>query len=77
MKETDAGLYRCQVLVELNEILSADVQLEVLQPPTILKNSSVSLTVREYESVTLECYADGVPVPEVSWIQLSSNKIYR
>ncbi|XP_001945161.1 lachesin [Acyrthosiphon pisum] len=67
IQETDAGYYRCQVLLGLNNKISADVELEVRRPPIISDNSTRSLVVNEGQPVKLECYAGGFPSPRVSW----------
>jgi len=67
IQETDAGFYRCQVLLGLNNKISAEVELEVRRPPIISDNSTRSLVVNEGQGVKLECYAGGFPIPRVSW----------
>lgn len=67
IQETDAGYYQCQVIIALNNKISAEVDLQVRRPPIISDNSTRSLVVSEGESVRLECYAGGYPPPRVSW----------
>lgn len=67
VKKTDVGRYRCQVLMDLKEILSADVVFHVRYPPVIFDNSTTTFAVGEGKPVKLECYADGLPAPVVYW----------
>lgn len=67
IQETDAGYYRCQVIIGLNNKISAEVDLQVRRPPVISDNSTRSLVVSEGQPVTLECYAAGHPMPRISW----------
>nr|CAD7406103.1 unnamed protein product [Timema poppensis] len=67
IQETDAGYYQCQVIIALNNKISAEVDLQVRRPPIISDNSTRSLVVSEGQSVKLDCYAGGYPPPRVSW----------
>lgn len=67
IQETDAGYYQCQVLISLNNRISAEVDLQVRRPPIISDNSTRSLVVSEGQGVKLECYAGGYPPPRISW----------
>ncbi|XP_046382587.1 lachesin isoform X1 [Ischnura elegans] len=67
IQETDAGIYHCQVIIAVNNEISADVDLLVRRPPIISDNSTRSLVVSEGEAVRLECYAGGFPQPRISW----------
>ncbi|PSN51322.1 Lachesin [Blattella germanica] len=67
IQETDAGYYQCQVLISLNNRISAEVDLQVRRPPIISDNSTRSLVVSEGQSVKLECYAGGYPPPRITW----------
>ncbi|CAG0887216.1 unnamed protein product [Darwinula stevensoni] len=67
IQEADAGTYQCQVLITVQNRITADVLLSVRQPPVISDNSTRSVVVSEGQSVTLECYASGYPLPRVSW----------
>ncbi|KAK6634028.1 hypothetical protein RUM44_004635 [Polyplax serrata] len=67
IQETDAGFYQCQVIIELNNKISAEVELQVRRLPIISDNSTRSLVVSEGQSVQLECYAGGFPQPRISW----------
>lgn len=67
IQETDAGFYRCQIIVSIMLKVSAEVELQLRQPPIIFDNSTRSLIVTEQQSVTLECYAGGHPQPNIYW----------
>ncbi|XP_060843877.1 lachesin-like [Rhopalosiphum padi] len=67
IQETDAGFYRCEVVLGLNNKIAADTELVVRRRPFISDNSTRSLIVNEGQPVKLECYAGGYPSPTVSW----------
>ncbi|XP_043475633.1 lachesin-like isoform X1 [Leptopilina heterotoma] len=67
IQETDAGVYQCQIIITINNVITADVELRVRQPPVISDNSTRSLVVSETQPVQLECYAGGYPTPRISW----------
>lgn len=67
IQETDAGFYVCQVVISINNRISAEVELQVRRPPIISDNSTRSLVVSEGQSVQLECHAGGFPTPRISW----------
>jgi len=67
IQETDAGTYRCQVILSVNNRISADVELQVRRAPIITDNSTRSIIVSEGVQVNLECYATGFPPPKVLW----------
>ncbi|XP_073978485.1 septate junction protein lachesin isoform X2 [Rhodnius prolixus] len=67
IQETDAGIYQCQVIISVNNKVSAEVELQVRRPPIISDNSTRSIVVSEGQTVLLECYAGGYPRPKISW----------
>lgn len=67
IQETDAGTYQCQVILSVNNKISADVDLSVRRPPVISDNSTQSLVVSEGKPVQMECYAGGYPHPTITW----------
>uniref|UniRef100_A0A8D8ZRN9 Lachesin n=1 Tax=Cacopsylla melanoneura TaxID=428564 RepID=A0A8D8ZRN9_9HEMI len=67
IQETDAGIYKCEVIISLNNKVSAEVELIVRRPPVISDNSTRSVIVSEGQSVNLYCYANGYPQPTISW----------
>jgi len=67
IKETDAGVYQCSIVLSTVSKVSADVKLSVWRPPVISDNSTQSLVATEGYSVQMECYADGNPTPTITW----------
>ena len=67
IQETDAGYYQCQVVLSLNNVVTAKVELQVRKPPFISDNSTRSEVVVEGTEVQLECYAGGFPTPKITW----------
>ncbi|CAL8130911.1 unnamed protein product [Orchesella dallaii] len=67
LQETDAGTYQCQILIGVNNRVTAEIDVRVRIPPVISDNSTRSLVVSEGDEVTLECYASGFPTPKISW----------
>ncbi|KAK7575724.1 hypothetical protein V9T40_012010 [Parthenolecanium corni] len=68
IQETDAGFYRCQILISsTTKPVTAEVELEVRRPPIIFDNSTRAVVTIEGLSVTLACYAGGHPSPIISW----------
>lgn len=51
----------------MNNLLNAEVELQVRRPPIISDNSTQSLVVSEGQPVMLECYASGFPPARISW----------
>lgn len=67
IQETDAGIYQCQVILSVNNKISAEVELQVRRPPIITDNSTQSIVASEENSVQMECYASGYPTPTITW----------
>ncbi|XP_043475593.1 lachesin-like [Leptopilina heterotoma] len=67
VQKKDAGLYECQIVATIFNVITADVELHVRRPPVINDNSTRSLVVSEGQTVQLECYADGYPTPRIFW----------
>lgn len=67
LQETDAGTYQCEVVLSVNNKISAETRLSVRQPPVITDNSTQSVVTMEGESVYMECYAIGFPQPKIVW----------
>jgi len=83
IQEVDTGIYRCQIVIGLHDIISAEVELKVRGPPMIHDNSTSSMVVMEGQQVTLECYTRGYPIPKIYWkrevngISLASRSIFK
>ncbi|XP_050717451.1 lachesin-like [Eriocheir sinensis] len=67
IQESDGGDYMCQVLIGINNRITANVNLLVRRPPVISDNSTRSVVASEGDSVELSCYAGGMPIPDISW----------
>ncbi|XP_029177585.1 lachesin isoform X2 [Nylanderia fulva] len=67
IQETDAGFYQCRIQISVNNLINAEVELQVRRPPIISDNSTQSLVVSEGQAIMLECYASGFPLPRISW----------
>jgi len=67
VQRSDEGRYECQIIVGINNKVTQDLYLRVLEPPVINDNSTRSVVVNEFESATLECTAKGSPLPRIEW----------
>lgn len=67
IQETDAGIYQCEVVLSVNNKITAEVELSVRRPPIISDNSTQSIVASEGQSVQMECYASGYPTPTIIW----------
>ncbi|XP_061680955.1 hemicentin-1 isoform X2 [Syngnathoides biaculeatus] len=65
----DAGRYTCIASNNAGEE-KKDFDLDVLVPPSILQEGSVTDTkVKERHNITLSCEASGNPIPEIIWLK--------
>lgn len=64
----DAGEYECRA-TNIAGVASQTATINVIQPPQIriLPENSGLLTLTEGDELKLECFADGVPKPNVEW----------
>lgn len=67
VQESDAGTYMCEVVLSMNNKISAETRLSVRRPPFITDNSTQSIVTTEGESIQMECYASGFPPPKIVW----------
>lgn len=67
VQRSDEGRYECQIIVGINNKVTEDLYLRVLEPPVINDNSTRSVMKNQYESATLECTAKGSPQPRIEW----------
>jgi hypothetical protein len=67
IQETDAGIYQCEVVLSVNNKITAEVELSVRRPPIISDNSTQSIVASEGQAVQMECYASGYPTPTIIW----------
>lgn len=67
LQETDAGVYQCEVVLSVNNKISAETRLSVRRPPAITDNSTQSIVTTEGQPIEMECYAIGFPPPKIVW----------
>jgi neuronal growth regulator 1 len=67
LQETDAGTYQCEVVLSVNNKITAQTHLSVRRPPVITDNSTQAIVTTEGEQVLMECYATGFPTPKIVW----------
>jgi neuronal growth regulator 1 len=67
LQETDAGVYQCEVVLSVNNKITAETRLSVRRPPIITDNSTQSIVTTEGQSIRMECYASGFPPPKIVW----------
>jgi len=67
IQETDVGLYVCEVAISSINKIKAEVWLHVRIPPIISDNSTRSIITSTGANASLECYADGYPLPRITW----------
>ncbi len=64
MTLSDAATYQCQVVVGLNDMITADVELRVKRAPSMTDlGSEPSVRARMGQEAVIECVARGVPNP--------------
>lgn len=65
--KSDEGRYQCQVVADLINVITADVDLKVKVPP-VMNNETEPLVMAEVGKVAeLTCEADGFPSPKIIW----------
>lgn len=67
LQAADAGTYQCEVVLSVNNKISADTELSVRRPPVITDNSTQAIVTSEGYPVRLDCFAEGFPTPRVYW----------
>lgn len=65
--DTDAGYYKCSVVLSMETQLHREIQLQVKYPPVIYDNSTSTVVVPLNGSTKLECFVAGHPNPRVVW----------
>ncbi|XP_068687447.1 uncharacterized protein [Montipora foliosa] len=71
----DAGQYSCIGYNDLGYGPPATAELFVKHPPRIKELPQTSYTANETHSVTMVCWAEGVPKPKVTWKKSSTDQI--
>ena len=59
--------YQCQVVVSLNNMVTADVEVKVKMPPVISEDVALVKRVVAGETAELVCEAAGFPSPKITW----------
>jgi neuronal growth regulator 1 len=67
LQETDAGVYQCEVVLSVNNKITAETRLSVRQPPIITDNSTQSIVTTEGQAIEMQCFAHGFPQPKIVW----------
>lgn len=67
LQESDAGVYQCEIVLSVNNKITAETRLSVRRPPVITDNSTQSIVTSEGQSIQMECYATGFPSPKIVW----------
>ncbi|XP_072176576.1 hemicentin-1-like [Diadema setosum] len=66
-QHTDSGGYTC-VATNIIDSDREDIHLQVLVPPRVSTEREV-MTIRRYQSVTLQCEAIAFPAPTITWLK--------
>lgn len=71
----EAGEYECRA-TNIAGVASQTATINVQQPPQIriLPDNNGLLTLTEGDELKLECFADGVPKPNVEWKEPSDSR---
>lgn len=67
LQAQDAGTYQCEIVLSVNNKITAETELAVRRPPIITDNSTQAIVTSEGLPVQLDCFADGFPQPRVYW----------
>jgi neuronal growth regulator 1 len=68
LQETDAGVYQCEVVLSVNNKITAETRLSVRQPPIISDNSTSGIIANEGQPIQMECYATGKKYTKLSFL---------
>jgi neuronal growth regulator 1 len=74
ISKNDAGIYECQISINLESTIGKTVEVQVRMPPTITDKTSSITTVSEGATAQMICNAEGYPRPVISW-KRESNEI--
>ena len=67
LRKENSGLYVCKVTTELDSVTVVQTVRVVSTPPTIVNKSKVKVGALSGGDTTLNCVAEGIPEPEISW----------
>ncbi|CAF4952593.1 unnamed protein product [Pieris macdunnoughi] len=67
-----SGIYKCVVSNDYGSVIR-EFKLDVLVPPYISEFDLLEVYLKEGTNATLECKAEGYPLPEISWTFENAN----
>merc|ERR1712029_340630 len=65
--KSDEGRYQCQVVTDVKNVITADVDLKVKVSPVMLNTTESVVNAEVGKSAELACEANGFPSPKISW----------
>ena len=65
--KSDEGRYQCQVVTDVKNVITADVDLKVKVSPVMLNTTESVVNAEVGKSAELACEASGFPSPKISW----------
>ena len=65
--KTDEGRYQCQVVTDVKNIITADVDVKVKVPPVMKENTEPLVSAEVDKEAELFCEAEGFPNPKITW----------
>ena len=65
--KSDEGRYQCQVVTDVKNVITADVDLKVKVPPVMLNTTEALVNAEVGKDAELACEASGFPSPKISW----------
>ena len=65
--KTDEGRYQCQVVTDVKNVITADVDLKVKVTPVMRNDTQATVEAEVGKNAELQCEADGFPTPKISW----------
>ncbi len=65
--KTDEGRYQCQVVADVRNVITADVDLRVKVPPVMKVDSDPEVQAGVGGEAEMFCEAGGFPSPKITW----------
>ena len=65
--KSDEGRYQCQVVTDVKNVITADVDLKVKVPPVMLNTTEAVVNAEVGKNAELACEANGFPSPKITW----------